>query len=35
MTNIDREGLIQLFMASLPGAVTLLDVDGKVLTWSS
>lgn len=35
MNNVDREGLLQLFMASLPGAVTLLDADGKVLTWSS
>jgi PAS domain S-box-containing protein len=34
MTNVDRDGLLQLFMASLPGAVTLLDVDGKILTWS-
>jgi PAS domain S-box-containing protein len=35
MTNVDREGLLQLFMASLQGAVTLLDVDGNVLAWSS
>lgn len=35
MNNIDREGLLQLFMASLPGAVTLLDVDGNVRTWSA
>ncbi|MDP2378601.1 PAS domain-containing hybrid sensor histidine kinase/response regulator [Reyranella sp.] len=35
MNNIDREGLVQLFMASLPGAVALLDVDGNVLTWST
>jgi PAS domain S-box-containing protein len=35
MTEDNREGLVQLFMASLPGAVTLLDIDGKVVTWSS
>lgn len=35
MANVDSAGIVHLFMASLPGAVTLLDVDGKVLTWSS
>jgi len=35
MTDVEREGLVQLFMASLPGAVTLLDNDGNVVTWSS
>lgn len=35
MNSIDREGLFQLFMASLPGAATLLDVDGNVLTWGA
>lgn len=35
MTSVDREGLLQLFMSSLPGAVALLDIDGTVLTWSS
>ena len=35
MNNIDREGLVRLFMASLPGAVTFLDVDGNVLSWSA
>jgi PAS domain S-box-containing protein len=35
MNNVDREGLLQLFMASLPAAVTLLDVDGNVRTWSA
>lgn len=29
------EDLLQLFMATLPAAVTLLDVDGNVRTWSS
>lgn len=35
MNSIDREGLFQLFMASLPGAATLLDIDGNVLTWGA
>ena len=35
MNSVEREDLLQLFMASLPAAVTLLDVDGKVRTWSS
>lgn len=35
MNSIDRESLFQLFMASLPGAATLLDVDGNVLTWGA
>jgi PAS domain S-box-containing protein len=35
MANTDSAAVVQLFMASLPGAVTLLDVAGKVLTWSS
>ncbi len=35
MSNADSAAVVQLFMASLPGAVTLLDVDGRVLTWSS
>jgi len=34
MSNVVHEDLLQLFMASLPAAVTLLDVDGKVRTWS-
>jgi PAS domain S-box-containing protein len=35
MNGIDREGLFQLFMASLPGAATLLDIDGNVLAWGA
>lgn len=35
MGNVDRDGLLELFMSSLPGAVTLLDVDGSIRTWSS
>lgn len=35
MNSIDREGLFQLFMASLPGAATLLDIDGNVLAWGA
>jgi PAS domain S-box-containing protein len=35
MANVDSAAIVQLFMASLPGAVTLLDADGKVLTWSA
>jgi PAS domain S-box-containing protein len=35
MNSIDREGLFQLFMDSLPGAATLLDIDGNVLTWGA
>ena len=34
MNSVEREDLLQLFMASLPAAVTLLDVDGKIRTWS-
>lgn len=35
MNNIDREGLLLLFVAGLPDAVTLLDVDGNILTWNA
>jgi PAS domain S-box-containing protein len=35
MADPNPAAIVQVFMASLPGAVTLLDVDGKVLTWSS
>lgn len=35
MDNIDREGLFQLFISSLPGAATLLDIEGNVLSWGA
>jgi PAS domain S-box-containing protein len=35
MNNVDREGLLKLFVAGLPDAVVLLDVGGTVLTWNA
>ena len=35
MSDVDREHLLQLFVAGLPEAIILLDAGGTVLTWNT